>query len=209
MSCNSRSSSADAWRRNGLRENRRRVLAAGFALLCSVGAAATSATPEAAPAPAEVERALGQPRLQGEGRLRMFGFQVYDSRLWRGEATVPSEGWSSVPLALEIAYLRALKGVQIAERSLIEMRRQRELAPDEAGRWLKAMQAAFPDVKAGDRIVGVVVPAQGMRFYVNGRRTAEIAEAEFARLFTGIWLAPQSSQPALRQALLGGSATAR
>jgi hypothetical protein len=164
---------------------------------------ATGTARATAAAPAEVERALGQPRLQGQGRLRMYGFKVYDSRLWRGESVVPGEGWIGVPLALEIAYLRALQGAQIAERSLIEMRRQRELAPDEAGRWLKAMQAAFPDVKAGDRIVGVALPGSGMRFYVNGRRTAEIAEPEFARLFVGIWLAPQSSQPALRQALLG------
>jgi hypothetical protein len=191
MSCSSLSSSADS---------RRRLCIAGAALLALM---ATAAARDAAPAPAEVERALGQPRLQGEGRLRMYGFKVYDSRLWRGEAAVPGDAWSSVPLALEIAYLRALKGPQIAERSLIEMRRQRDLAPDEAGRWLKAMQAAFPDVKAGDRIVGVAVPDAGMRFYVNGRRTAEIAEPEFARLFVGIWLAPQSSQPALRQALLG------
>jgi hypothetical protein len=31
----------------------------------------------------------------------------------------------------------------------------------------------------------------------------DIRDAEFARLFFGIWLSPRSSEPAMRQALLG------
>jgi hypothetical protein len=139
----------------------------------------------------------------------MFGFQVYDARLWQASAAVPAADWVTVPAALEIIYLRALKGGQIAERSLDEMRRQRELAPDETGRWLKAMQEFFPDVQPGHRIVGVVTPESGMRFYVNGKRRGELREPEFARLFMGIWLAPQTSQPTLREALLGRMAATR
>lgn len=195
MSCSSRSSAPE-----GRRRLLRHALALGAAPLLA-GPAWAEGPPQ--PPPAEIERALAQPQLQGRGRLRMFGFQVYDARLWRGPAPVGGEAWDTVPHALEIAYLRALKGAQIAERSLIEMRRQRELAPDEAGRWLRAMQATFPDVKAGDRIVGVFEPGSGLRFYVNGRRAGEVREPEFARLFSGIWLAPQTSQPELRQALLG------
>jgi hypothetical protein len=185
---------------------RRRLLRQAAALATApllAGVASASGVPESERAPAEVERALEQAQVQGRARLRMFGFQVYDARLWRGPAAVSGEAWDTVPHALEIAYLRKLKGAQIAERSLIEMRRQRELAPDEAGRWLKAMQAAFPDVQPGDRIVGVLEPGTGLRFYVNGRRSGEVREPEFARLFSGIWLAPQTSQPELRQVLLG------
>ena len=67
----------------------------------------------------------------------------------------------------------------------------------------------FPDVAEGDRISGVHKPGQAARFHVNGRYAGELADGEFARLFFGVWLSPQTSEPALRDALLGraGSAT--
>lgn len=156
--------------------------------------------------PAEVAAALPGARLQGSGLLRFLGFRVYDIRLWVGAAAVGSD-WeraaASTPLALEIEYARALVGAQIAERSLVEMRRQGEIAAADAERWLAAMTQAFPDVKQGDRITGVHLPGRGARFFVNGAPRGDIAEPDFARRFFGIWLAPQTSELALRGALLG------
>ena len=40
---------------------------------------------------------------------------------------------------------------------------------------------------------------------LNGRAGGELRDAEFARRFIGIWLGEQTSQPALRQSLLGGA----
>ena len=37
---------------------------------------------------------------------------------------------------------------------------------------------------------------------MQGRTVGEVADAEFARLFFGIWLSPRTSEPQLRQALL-------
>ncbi len=153
-------------------------------------------------APPEVAAALPGAQLQGSGRLRFIGLAVYDARLWRGAAPVGAD-WMSAPLALELIYLRKLVGRQIAERSIKEMRRQRELSDDEAGRWLAAMMQIFPDVKDGDRITGFVVPGLGARFAVNGAVKGDVRDTEFARLFFGIWLSDKSSEPALRRALLG------
>ena len=36
----------------------------------------------------------------------------------------------------------------------------------------------------------------------------EVADPEFARLFFGIWLSPNTSEPSLRQALLASRSTA-
>jgi len=158
----------------------------------------------AATVPTEVAADLPGARLQGSGRLRFFGLQVYDARLWVGPSGVGAD-WSQTPLALELLYLRAVKGQQIAERSLAEMRRQGDIAPEAAERWLAAMKKAFPDVKANDRLTGVLLPGQGAKFFVNGALRVEVRESEFAKLFFGIWLSPQSSEPALRQALLGAA----
>lgn len=152
--------------------------------------------------PAELAADLPQARLQGSGRLRFLGLRIYDIRLWAGASPVGAQ-WAGVPLALELEYARSLDGAQIAERSLVEMRRQAEPAADTAERWLAAMKKMFPDVREGDRITGLNVPGQGVRFFHNGALRGEVRDAEFARLFFGIWLSPRSSEPALRESLLG------
>jgi hypothetical protein len=140
--------------------------------------------------------------LQGSGRLRFLGLAVYDARLWHGGSKVGSD-WAAAPFALELIYARALKGPLIAERSVKEMRRQRDLSDAEAERWTSAMTAIFPDVKEGDRITGFNVPGMGARFAINGAMKGDIRDLEFAKLFFGIWLSEKSSEPALRRALLG------
>jgi len=65
------------------------------------------------------------------------------------------------------------------------------------------MTRTFPDVVQGDRITGVQRPAQSARFFLNGALRGELQDAEFAARFFGIWLGPQTSEPALRRALLG------
>ncbi|MCY7315194.1 MAG: chalcone isomerase family protein [Rubrivivax sp.] len=163
--------------------------------------AAPPATSALAP-PAEVATELPGPRLQGRGVLRFLGLRVYDVRLWTGAAPLTAD-FAAVPLALEFEYARGLSGSKIAERSLQEMRRQGELPSADAERWLSAMRQLFPDVRAGDRITAVLVPAMGVRFFINSRLKGDIRDPQFARLFIGIWLSPQTSEPALREALLG------
>ena len=83
------------------------------------------------------------------------------------------------------------------------MRRIGPFSEAQAKDWLQAMAAAFPDVRAGDRLLGVHLPGRGAQFYYNGRLTSEVRDPEFARLFFGIWLSEQTPAPKLRAALLG------
>jgi hypothetical protein len=136
-------------------------------------------------------------------RFRFFGLSVYDIRLWSAEP-VTAARWAEQPLTLELAYLRSLKGSEIAKRSLAEMRRQASVTDAQAATWLAEMNAAFPDVAEGDRISGSHEPGVAAVFHVNGVLRRRVADAQFARLFFGIWLSPQTSEPALRQQLLGG-----
>ena len=87
--------------------------------------------------------------------------------------------------------------------SLAEMRRQASISEAQGQAWLKAMEAAFPDVKDGDRLTGRYEPGSGAQFFFNGQPRQRIDDAQFARLFFGIWLSPQTSEPALREQLLG------
>ena len=143
-------------------------------------------------------------RLQGQAQMRFLGLLIYDARLWTRKEPVTAQDWATQDLALELEYARSLSGKEIAKRSLVEMRRQGEIDEARAARWLAEMEAAFPDVRAGDRISGVLEAGTALQFFVNGQARRRIADADFSRLFIGIWLAPQSSEPRLRQQLLEG-----
>ena len=181
---------------------RRRVM-----LLLAALPAAAWATVTPQPLPPELLAELNGARLLGESRLKYFGLHVYDIRLW-GEAGIDGRNLQSQPLALELQYARALEGKAIAERSLKEMQSLSAVDAALAERWLKQMRQIFPDVKKGDRITGVQLPGEATRFFVNGQPRGEVRDAEFTRLFFGIWLSPRTSQPKLREALLGGQARA-
>lgn len=171
-------------------------------LLLSLAFLGTPAWLRAQGAPAELGQALPGASLAGQMRFRVWGFEVYDASLW----TLPgfsAMGFDAHPLALELRYLREFDAVDIAERSLKEMRRIAQPSAEQEKRWLEEMRRVFPSVKKGDRLLGVHRPGQGAAFWFNGQWRGEIRDVEFTRLFFGIWLSPRSSEPALRQALLG------
>ncbi|MEP6723055.1 MAG: chalcone isomerase family protein [Variovorax sp.] len=151
---------------------------------------------------AEVSAALPGAKRAGASRLTVWGFEIYDATLWVSPGFSAAE-WAAKPLVLELQYLRRFEGDDIARRSLDEMRRAEPIAPEQATLWLRTMAQAFPDVKKGDRLTGIYEPGAGVRFLHNGRTTANVRDPQFARRFFGIWLGPQSSEPALREALLG------
>lgn len=131
----------------------------------------------------------------------VFGVNIYDVTLWVAPG-FSAAAYARHALALELTYLRPLTGNAIAGRSLQEMGSAGALAPAQAQRWLTAMQAAFPDVQAGDRLSGLHSPGWGARFWSNGQTRTAIQDPEFSRLFFGIWLSETTSEPQLRRALL-------
>jgi hypothetical protein len=155
--------------------------------------------------PAELQDVLPNAKLIGQTRLSVWGFKIYDARLWSPPGLNP-RNFASQPLALELAYLRDFTAADIVERSLKEMRRSASLSAAQAQQWTAEMLRVFPDVKAGDRVLFLHRPGISASFWLNGRPVGEIADPEFARLFFGIWLSLQTSEPAMRLALLGSTA---
>ena len=179
----------------------RRMLISSL-LVALLGSPAWSQTiPGSEDARVELEAALPQHRLIGKGRLIVWGFQVYDARLWALPG-FKSENLPAQPFALELAYLRDFSSKDIAERSITEMRRSATIGEEQAKTWINEMQRVIPDIKKGDRIMGVYRPGTGVAFLINGKSAGEIMDAEFARLFFGIWLSPKTSEPKVRSALL-------
>lgn len=143
-------------------------------------------------------------RLAGRGLLRFWGLEVYQASLWVRPDFQP-EAFADHSFALELEYRRAFQAGAIAERSIQEMRRLAPFSEAQARRWQLALEQFLPNVRPGDRIVGLHRPGQGTRFEQGGRLLGEIDDPEFARLFFGIWLSAATSAPALREALLAGT----
>jgi hypothetical protein len=183
---------------------RRRLLGllGAAAALRAVPAAADAGARDGVAPPPEVARHLPGAMRVGEGRYTFFGFSVYEASLWSA-APVPAQRWWEADFALSLRYARSLRGTAIAERSIEEMKRQAAVSDAQQRTWLAWMRGAFPDVRAGDRITGLYQRPDHCEFFYQGRPTAQVGDAEFARLFFGIWLSPRTSAPDLRAALLG------
>ena len=153
----------------------------------------------------ELAGVLPEHRLLGTARLTVYGFKVYDSRLWVAPG-FSGDNFSNQAFGLELDYLRDFQNEAIVERSLTEMQRFGTLTTEQTSAWRAAMLRVIPNVKKGDRIMGIHNPGAGATFWVNGQRAGDVADAEFARLFFSIWLSPKTSHPKIRSALLAISA---
>lgn len=175
------------------------------------GQAPNLLSPQAQPSPLSVPTAdvpdadLPGAQLLGQAKLRFFGLEVYDARLWVRPGFEP-ERFEHHPLALELVYMRSLVGQRIAQRSLDEMRALPGFDPARGPAWLARMQTLFPDVAKGDRLTGLHRPGVGAAFRLNGRPLGDVADPAFSALFFGIWLSAATSEPRMRQGLLGRAA---
>ncbi len=115
------------------------------------------------------------------------------------------EDWAKQSLVLELRYLRDFKGADIAQRSIDEMNGQRTLTTTQKQTWLATLLRLIPNVRLGERLSGVYTPDKGMQLLHQDRLLGEVADAELAQRFFGIWLAPETSQRQLRQQLLAGA----
>lgn len=155
-------------------------------------------------APPVVMQEFGNKRVLGQARLVVYGFNIYDAKLWTAE-DFSAANYAVQPFALELRYLRNFSGTMIAERSLKEMRRLGEVSDEKAAQWLDTMKKTFPDVKKGDQLIGFHKPDGTASFTLNGKPIGEMRDEEFTRLFFGIWLSPKTSEPKMRNELIGAS----
>jgi len=137
--------------------------------------------------------------LVGEGRLRMFGFKIFDAKLYAPNGQFRA----NAPYALKLTYLRNFKGSKIAERSADEMRRLGMRDQARLARWTDQMKAIFPNVSPGSSITGVRDARGRAIFYRGGRKLGTISDLGFADRFFAIWLGPRTNDPRLRARLIG------
>ena len=181
-------------------ETRRRWLLCGvYMLCCRLGTPVTVS--ELPPAVSADAPAL---QLHGSAVMRRFGFKIYTARLWTGRAGYRADA----PYALDLEYAMAIDGADLVKTSVREMRALGYDDETMLTRWSQAMAAAFPDVRKGDRLIGLARPGVEARFYSAQGFLASITDPAFVDAFFGIWLNAATSALKARIELLNGDTPA-
>lgn len=133
----------------------------------------------------------------GQGGFKRFGWSIYEATLYAsGGRFEPRQAF-----ALSLTYARTIAGEKLVQSSLDEM--QKLGAPiDTHPHWAASLARVLPNVSKGITLTGVYRPGEGAVFYQMTEEIGRIDE-DLARWFFAIWLDPRTSEPSLRQALLG------
>ncbi len=149
--------------------------------------------------PAELANVIKASAPIGQGAMTKLWFKGYDAALW-----TDAKEWSmDATYALSLTYGMRFSSEDLVERSIEEIERAHKLTDNERSDYSKQLAVLFPAVQKNDVITALSVPKRGVTFFHNGKQTGVITDPVFAKRFMGIWLAPETSAPELRQALLG------
>jgi hypothetical protein len=135
----------------------------------------------------------------GSSKFKVLFWHVYDATLYSSKENFSFDD----PFALKLEYKRNFDGEKIAERSAEEIRKIGFNDEVRLAGWFSQMKEIFPDVSKGSYITGVYKPEGSTIFYKNNKKIGEINDKEFGRWFFGIWLNKNTSEPKLREKLLG------
>jgi hypothetical protein len=137
----------------------------------------------------------------GEARLTYAFWDVYDATLYAPKGMLhPTK-----PYALSIRYFRQIDGKAIAERSVEEIEKQGFSDAEKLASWHEKMREIFPNVQDGTVLTAVFIPNKKTIFYHGSEKIGVIKDAEFTKRFADIWLGEKTSEPLLREELLGRS----
>ncbi|WMN62004.1 chalcone isomerase family protein (plasmid) [Pseudoalteromonas xiamenensis] len=134
-----------------------------------------------------------------EATYRYLFWDVYSAQLFTPTGQYNPED----PFTLLLKYKMTLKGKDIAERSIKEMKLQGLKDKSKQEVWGNALKSIFPDVGDGDVLLGQKNADGSTSFYYNHNQIGVIEDADFTSWFFNIWLGAKTSEPALRAELLG------
>jgi len=144
-------------------------------------------------------RSVPSAELVGKGRMTYLGFKVFDAELYAPKGVYSA----SSPFALKLTYLRNFKGTAITDSSIKEIKRQGGASAAQLASWEKQMNAIFPNVSAGQSIIGVRTANGSSVFYRGNRKIGTISDPAFTKKFFSIWLGNNTRNPGLRARLVG------
>ena len=141
---------------------------------------------------------LAKEKLIGQSNLYVFIWHIYDIQLY---STTPFS--FNKPFRLVLHYKKSLTGEEITEHSTEQMEEIACSNPKQSKAWDKRMRTIFPNIDSGDTLTGSYQPNGATLFYKNKNLIGRVDDPAFGRCFFGIWLDPKTTEPKLRNELLG------
>ncbi len=134
----------------------------------------------------------------GQAGLRVFFMNIYEAELLNDTGE-----WQSMhgPHLLRLTYQR-----DISRDQLIKETRKRlgeDVPSGLKARWLKTLQAMWPDVQKGEQFSFFMDRHGNGHFYHRGQHLGSLHEHEFSHAFLSIWLGDDSGYPKLTRKLRG------
>ena len=145
--------------------------------------------------------------LRNAALLRYLKFiKAYVAALYLPPEVAAERVLEDLPKRLEISYLVSIAGPDFGKGAAPVLRRN--LTPETLARMqprIDRINAAYRDVKPGDRYAITYLPGRGTELSLNGTPLITIEGADFAAAYFGIWLGREPIDDKLKQDLLRGN----
>lgn len=156
--------------------------------------------------------------LRGTADLRYLFWDVYSAALYTGGEVYQADQF---PQVLSLTYKRDIEAQELVDATREQWQKQK-LVLDNAEQWLRQLVQLWPDIQKGNQLILVVDRDKQSRFYFRPDPGAEfksvLSEAElktsarflgaindraFGPAFLAIWLSEKTTEPKLREQLIG------
>lgn len=141
---------------------------------------------------------------KNQALLTYLWADVYSAAFYAEASINPSQA-ASQPAAqrLELYYYRDIAKEDVLKAAWVTLERQHSAAQLEKLKpEVDALHATFRDIRPGDRYALNYSTQQGLTLERNGSEVFRSSNAELARAYLGIWLAPEGLSEKLREQLL-------
>ncbi len=135
----------------------------------------------------------------GQTTFTVLFWDIYSSQLLTSSGNYPAK--IDDELLFDINYLADISSEDLIKRTIEQWQ---HLGVPEAiyQSYLPQLKQMWPNIKDGDSL-SLLVEQGSSHFYFNERYLGVIDETEFSEIFLSIWLSENTSQPELRDELLG------
>jgi Chalcone isomerase-like len=141
---------------------------------------------------------------KSQGVLTYLWTDVYAAALFNEPEISPEKAFAEQrPVCLLLYYFRDIDRADVIKAANATLERQQSkatLAHLQQG--LNQLHDSFQDIRRGDRYQLSFEPKQGMRLERNGQLIFSSPDTELARVYFGLWLAPDGLSKSLRETLL-------
>lgn len=141
-------------------------------------------------------------QLLGKAKFSVLFWDIYESQLLTTDGRQPFSNLCQHSL-FEIHYLRDISQKELVENTIAQWRHL-ALHENEYSAFIPLLENIWPDIKAGDQLAMLNQTGRTV-FYLNQQKIGQIENLAFAKAFLRIWLDEKTSEPELRQQLLGNS----